>query len=55
MDMRRVTISVTEAQDAAILNAKKDDQFVRCSYAEVVRQMLNLGLQAYEQKRKEVG
>lgn len=52
-DMRRVTICVTDVQDNAILNMRKEDRFVRCSYAEIVRQMLDLGLKAYEREQKE--
>lgn len=43
-DMRRVTISLPDEIDRRILELKKDDRFVRCSYAEVVRQLLELGL-----------
>lgn len=43
-DMRRVTISLPEEIDKQILELRKDDRFVRCSYAEIVRQMLERGL-----------
>ena len=51
-DMRRVTIAVPDHIDQMVLNMRKDDRFVRCSYAEIVRQMLDLGLKAYEQERE---
>ena len=43
-EMRRVTISLPEELDKKILELRKDDRFVRCSYAEIVRQMLENGL-----------
>lgn len=43
-DMRRVTISLPEELDKKILELRKDDRFIRCSYAEIVRQMLENGL-----------
>lgn len=52
-DMRRVTIAVPDHIDQMVLNMRKDDRFVRCSYSEIVRQMLDLGIKAYEQEQKE--
>lgn len=46
-DMRRVTITIPDSVDQKVLDLRKDDKFVRCSYSEIVRQMLDLGLQAY--------
>lgn len=46
-DMRRVTVSLPDELDKRILEMKKDDRFVRCSYSEVVRQMLEFGYKAY--------
>lgn len=43
-DMRRVTIAIPDDLDKRILELKKDDRFVRGSYAEVVRQILERGL-----------
>lgn len=45
-DMRRVTIAIPDDLDKRILELKKDDRFVRGSYAEVVRQILERGLSA---------
>ncbi|GKH49022.1 hypothetical protein CE91St46_01330 [Eubacteriales bacterium] len=43
-DMRRVTISLPEEVDKKILDLRKDDRFARCSYSEIVRMVLNRGL-----------
>lgn len=45
-DMRRVTISLPDDLDNEILNLKKKDEFVRCSYSEIVRKLLLIGLSA---------
>lgn len=43
-DMRRVTISLPDELDARILALRKDSRFARCTYAEIVRRLLELGL-----------
>ena len=47
-DMRRVTIPLPDEIDRRILELKKDDKYIRLSYAEVVRQLLERGLEACE-------
>ena len=42
-EMRRMTISLPDELDKRILELKKDDRFVRCSYSEIVRQLLDDG------------
>ena len=49
-EMRRVTISIPDELDAKVLELKKDDRFVRCSYSEIVRMLLTTGLEAAEAK-----
>ena len=43
-DMRRVTIALPEGIDKKILELRKDNRFIRCSYAEIVRYVLERGL-----------
>lgn len=43
-EMRRITIALPDEIDRRILEMRKDDRFVRCSYAEIVRQLLEKGL-----------
>lgn len=43
-DMRRITIALPDEIDKRILDLRKDDRFIRCSYAEIVRQLLERGL-----------
>lgn len=45
-ELRRVTITLPDAMDKAVLQLRKEDRFARCSYSEIVRQMLALGLKA---------
>ena len=45
-DMRRVTVPLPDELDRRILELKKDDKYIRLSYAEVVRQLLERGLEA---------
>lgn len=43
-EMRRITIALPDEIDQKILELRKDDRFIRCSYAEIVRQLLERGL-----------
>lgn len=45
-EMKRVTVSLPEALDREILELRKDDRYIRCTYSEVVRQLLLSGLEA---------
>lgn len=42
-EMRRMTISLPDELDKKILELRKDERFVRCSYSEIVRQLLDDG------------
>lgn len=50
-DMRRMTISLPDELDKRILALKKDDRFIRCSYSEVARQILERGFEVLEAER----
>lgn len=43
-DMKRATISLPDSVDRLIIELKKDDRYVRCSYSEIVRRVLSIGL-----------
>lgn len=47
-DMRRVTIAFPDALDERILKLRKEDDFIRCSYSEIVRKVLELGFSALD-------
>ena len=51
-DMRRVTISLPDDIDRRILDLKKDSRFIRLSYAEIVRQLLERGLESQVDDRE---
>ncbi len=42
-EMKRVTISLPDELDRKVLELKKQDRFVRCSYSEIVRMMMLAG------------
>ena len=50
-DMKRVTISLPDSIDRKVLELRKDDRFVRCSYSEIVRRLLEAGLAAKEHEK----
>ncbi len=45
-NMKRICISLPEDLNRRVLNLRKRDRFIRCSYAEIVRTALELGLTA---------
>lgn len=47
-EMRRMTVSLPDELDKRIMELKKDDRFVRCSYSEIVRQLLDHGFSMLE-------
>ena len=49
-DMRRVTITIPDEIDKMVLSLRKDERFARCSYSEIVRQMISAGLRSCEKK-----
>lgn len=54
-DMRRVTVSLPDELDKHILEARKDDRFIRCSYSEIVRQLLERGIETYKAEKPQNG
>lgn len=50
-EMRRVTFSLPEDLDQRILATRKEDEFERCTYSEVVRRLVLKGLEAMERER----
>lgn len=50
-EMRRMTISLPDELDRRILELRKDDRFSRCSYSEIVRQVLDHGFSMLADKK----
>lgn len=50
-NMRRATIAFPDWMDERILELRKEDRFVRCSYSEIVRQILERGFDALTAER----
>lgn len=49
-DMKRVTVAVPEEIDRRILALRKNDDYVRCSYGEIVRRLVTAGLKEVENR-----
>lgn len=45
-EMKRISISLQEELDNQIIELKKTDKYCRCSYAEIVRNLIELGIRA---------
>lgn len=43
-EMKRITVAFPEDIDKAIYELRKDDRFVKCSYSEIVRRMVEMGI-----------
>ena len=44
-DMKRMTISMPDEIDRKMREMKKDDQYARYSYSEIVRVLVRMGLE----------
>ena len=51
--MKRVTFSVPEVMAEKILLLRKDDEFIQCSYSEIVRRLLDIGPDVQAQKNNQ--
>lgn len=49
-DMKRITVSFPDDVDKGIYELRKKDEFVRCSYSEIVRRLVIIGLKAESKK-----
>lgn len=43
--MKRITVAFPDEIDEAIIALRKTDRFARCSYAEIVRKLVERGLE----------
>lgn len=48
--VKRMSISVDEDIDRAVLTLRKTDDFCRCSYSEILRYLLKVGIKAEARK-----
>lgn len=42
--MRRISVAIPEEMDKRLLEMRKDERFIRCSYSEIVRRMMDQGM-----------
>ncbi len=49
---KRMSISVNEEMDKKIIELKKTDKYCGCSYAEIVRQLIEAGIEVTEADRR---
>lgn len=43
-EMKRITIALDDDLDRGIYELRKQDEYTRCSYSEIVRRLVRLGL-----------
>lgn len=44
-EMKRTTISMPDELDKAVFELRKDERYMRCSYSEIVRTLVEIGLE----------
>lgn len=49
---KRMSISINKEMDQKIIALKKTDQYCRCSYAEIIRQLIKAGIEVIEADKK---
>lgn len=50
--MIRLSISIPEDVEQKIVDLRKTDKYCRCSYSEIVRQLLERGIKVIEADKK---
>lgn len=51
-EMKRISISLPEEIDNQVIQMKKTDEYCRCSYAEIVRLLIEEGIRANHANRQ---
>lgn len=51
-DMRRITVSFPNDIDHSLTELRKQDEFARCSYAELIRRLVRIGLAADQREQQ---
>lgn len=56
-NMKRTTVTFGDDLDREIFELRKNENYMRCSYSEIVRRLVRLGLKAEARKKqtKEAG
>lgn len=44
----RITVTLTKEQEEAIVKLRQTDEYARCSFGEIVRQLIDAGLEVKE-------
>ena len=52
-ESKRMSISLTDDMEQAIVNLRKTDRFCRSSYSEIIRELLRVGLKAMDIEQTE--
>lgn len=53
--MRRISVAIPEEMDKRLLEMRKDARFIRCSYSEIVRRMMDQGMKMEQSVKKASG
>lgn len=53
-EMKRVTVAFDDDIDEQIFELRKQDEYTRCSYSEIVRRLVRMGLKAEARKRNRI-
>ena len=45
VETKRMSLSLPRELEAAVIDLRKTDEYCRCSYAEIIRRLMQLGLE----------
>ena len=51
-NQKRMSVSISGEIDDKIIEIRKTDAYCRCSYSEIVRQLIEAGLRAFEAEQE---
>lgn len=50
-EMKRITVAIPETMNNEIMEIRKNDMFIRCTYSELVRKILECGMKKIRQEQ----
>ena len=51
-EMKRISVAFSDDLDDGIFELRKKDEYVKCSYSEIIRRLVKIGLEVESKKPK---
>lgn len=51
-EMKRISVAFSDDLDDGIFELRKKDEYVKCSYSEIIRRLVKIGLEVESKKQE---